>query len=109
MPKINQAVVKGTPIPFVNRKAQEATIEAVRGLMALCGQLDEQVRENERLNASLMNSLVHALTEADPDGGGTEGTPNESADIAPLGVASKTDKDGAGEQSGSQNASAART
>ena len=109
MPKINQAVVKGTPIPFVNRKAQEATIEAVRGLMALCDQLDEQVRENERLNASLMNSLVHALTEADPDGGGTEGTPNESADIAPLGVASKTDKDGAGEQSGSQNASAART
>src|SRR3546814_18563715 len=30
----------------------------------------EQGRERERLNAELMASLVHALTEPDPDGGG---------------------------------------
>jgi len=109
MPKINQAVVKGTPIPFVTRKAQKATIEAVRVLMDLCDQLDEQVREGERLNASLMNSLIHALTETDPDGGGTAGKPNENANVALLGAISNTEKDGAGEQSGSKSASAART
>src|SRR3546814_13479069 len=32
--------------------------------------MEEQVRERERLNAELMASLVHALTEPDPDGGG---------------------------------------
>lgn len=77
--------------------------------MDLCDQLGQQVREGKRLNASLMNSLVHALTETDPDGGGTEGKPNENANVAPLGAISNTDKDAAGEQSGSRSASAAQT
>ena len=108
MPKINQAVVKGTPIPFVTREAQDATIKALKGLMALCDQLDEQVRAGERLNASLMNSLVYALTEMNPDGVGTRGNLNENANVARLGATSSTDEDGAGEQSGSETARATR-
>src|SRR3546814_8822240 len=39
-------------------------------LLSLGDSMEEQVRERERLNAELMASLVHALTEPDPDGGG---------------------------------------
>ena len=39
--------------------------------MALCDRMEDRVGEGERLNAELMASLVNALTENDPDGGGT--------------------------------------
>jgi len=70
MPKINQKVVNSALVPVVSLDAQNATVKAVRKLVDLCDRLEEQVREGERLNAELMASLVHALTETDPDGGG---------------------------------------
>src|SRR3546814_5866587 len=45
-------------------------VAKVDELLSLCDSMEEQVRERERLNAELMASLVHALTEPDPDGGG---------------------------------------
>ncbi len=70
MPKINQKVVKSALIPIVSSQAQCTTVNRTSNLMALCDRLEEQVREGEQLNAELMASLIHALTETDPDGGG---------------------------------------
>ncbi|MFQ6548544.1 restriction endonuclease subunit S [Aestuariibius sp. 2305UL40-4] len=70
MPKINQKVVKSALIPIVSSQAQCTTVNRISNLMALCDRLEEQVREGEQLNAELMASLIHALTETDPDGGG---------------------------------------
>lgn len=72
MPKINQKVVKSALIPIVSSEAQCTTVNRINNLMALCDRLEEQVREGERLNAELMASLIHALTETDPNGGGAK-------------------------------------
>ncbi|WP_162627553.1 restriction endonuclease subunit S [Erythrobacter sp. KY5] len=78
MPKINQGVVKGAPIPLISRPAQSLTIETVRELSALCELLRSQVWESERLQAELMNALVHAFVGQGPHGGGAA---NETTEI----------------------------
>lgn len=60
------------PIRRLSEDNQRRIVAKVDELMAYWGRLEEQVREGERLNAELMASLVHALTETDPDGGGAE-------------------------------------
>ncbi|WP_299207930.1 restriction endonuclease subunit S [uncultured Tateyamaria sp.] len=57
-------------VPVPPTPEQKRIVAKVDELMALCDRLEDQVREGERLNAELMASLVHALTETDPDGGG---------------------------------------
>ena len=60
-----------SPFPLPPSAEQRRIVAKTDELMALCDLMEEQVHENERLNAELMASLVHALTETDPDGGGT--------------------------------------
>src|SRR3546814_821726 len=58
------------PIRKLQVRDQRRLVAKVDELLSLCDSMEEQVRERERLNAELMASLVHALTEPDPDGGG---------------------------------------
>lgn len=69
-PNLSAAAVKKYLVPLPPLAEQKRIVAKVDELMALCDRLEEQVREGERLNAELMASLVHALTETDPDGGG---------------------------------------
>ncbi|MEM1386979.1 MAG: restriction endonuclease subunit S [Pseudomonadota bacterium] len=57
-------------VPVPPLAEQKRIVAKVDELMVLCDRLEEMVRDGERLNAELMASLVHALTETDPDGGG---------------------------------------
>jgi type I restriction enzyme S subunit len=71
----NQANYNGSKLanivaPFPPLAEQKRIVAKVDELMSLCDRLEAQVREGERLNAELMASLVHAVTESDPDGGG---------------------------------------
>src|SRR3546814_3016343 len=71
----NQANYNGSKLanivaPFPPLAEQKRIVAKVDELMALCDRLEAQLREGERLNADLMASLVHAVTESDPDGGG---------------------------------------
>lgn len=67
---ISQSKLRSIEISYPPLAEQKRIVAKVDKLMALCDRLEEQVREGERLNAALMASLVHALTETDPDGGG---------------------------------------
>src|SRR3546814_7315352 len=58
------------PIRKLQVRDQRRLVAKVDELLSMCDSMEEQVRERERLNAELMASLVHALTEPDPDGGG---------------------------------------
>src|SRR3546814_12754120 len=58
------------PIRKLQVRDQRRLVAKVDELLSLCDSMEEQVRERERLNAELMASLVHALTEPDPAGGG---------------------------------------
>jgi len=70
IPGIGRKDIQGLGILLPPLAEQKRIVAKVDELMALCHRLEEQVREGERLNAALMASLVHALTETDPDGGG---------------------------------------
>src|SRR3546814_15954006 len=59
-----------SPIRKLQVRDQRRLVAKVDELLSLCDSMEEQVRERERLNAELMASLVHALTEPDHDGGG---------------------------------------
>src|SRR3546814_1514867 len=59
-----------SPIRKLQVRDQRRLVAKVDELLSLCDSMEEQVREREWLNAELMASLVHALTEPDPDGGG---------------------------------------
>jgi type I restriction enzyme S subunit len=67
---INKTQLSNTPIVVPPLAEQKRIVAKVDELMALCDRLEEQVREGERLSFELMASMVHALTETDPDGGG---------------------------------------
>jgi type I restriction enzyme S subunit len=62
--------IRNFDIPVAPLAEQKRIVAKVDELMALCERLEKQVREGERVNAALMASLVHALTETDQDGGG---------------------------------------
>jgi len=66
---LNLGTLASFPIPLPPSDEQKLIVAKVDKLMALCDRLEEQVREGERLNAELMASLIHAITETDPDGG----------------------------------------
>src|SRR3546814_19938934 len=51
------------PIRKLQVRDQRRLVAKVDELLSLCDSMEEQVRERERLNAELMASLVHALTE----------------------------------------------
>lgn len=70
---IRAAKLKLIPLPFPPLAEQKRIVAKVDELIALCDRLEEQLREGERLNAELIASLVHALTETGPDGGGMAG------------------------------------
>lgn len=59
-----------SPLPLPPLSEQRRIVTRVNELMGLCDELEEQVREDERLTAALMDSLTHALTKADPGGDG---------------------------------------
>src|SRR3546814_15808276 len=58
------------PIRKLQVRDQRRLVAKVDGLLSLCDSMEEKVRERERLNAELMASIVPALTEPDPEGGG---------------------------------------
>ena len=85
---LNLKQIRELPVPLPSLAEQERIVARVNELTALCDRLEEQVREGERLNAKLMASLVNALTETDPDGGGAA-EPASLVDDAPAVTAQK--------------------
>lgn len=63
MPKINQHVVKSAPVPVPPFAEQKRIMAKFDELIALCDQLEKQVREGDRLNEALMLSMVHHLVD----------------------------------------------
>src|SRR3546814_20279764 len=61
------------PIRKLQVRDQRRLVAMVDELLSLCGSMEEQVRECERLNAALMASLVHALSDRAPTVGGAVG------------------------------------
>lgn len=59
MPKINQKVVKKTPIPLISRSHQENLIELIGKLVTQCNLLVENIRTSEALKVELAESVVH--------------------------------------------------
>nr|WP_136161830.1 restriction endonuclease subunit S [Sphingomonas flavalba] len=70
-------------VPVPPLAEQKRIVVKVDELMALCDRLEEQVREGERLSAELMASLVHVLTETDPNGGGAAAPVNAPTSVPP--------------------------
>lgn len=64
MPKINQAVVKNTPISLPSLSEQKHIVAKVDELMALCDQLEAHITQTRTLNTYLMDSLIHRMTQA---------------------------------------------
>ena len=64
MPKINQAVVINTPISLPPLAEQKRIVAKVDELMTLCDQLEAHITQTQTLNAHLMDSLIHRMTEA---------------------------------------------
>lgn len=64
MPKINQAVVKNTPISLPSLSEQKHIVAKVDELMALCDQLEAHITQTRTLNTYLMDSLIHRMTSA---------------------------------------------
>lgn len=81
---LNLKQIRELPVPFPPLAEQERIVATVEELMALCDRLEEQVRKGERLNAELMASLVHVLTETDPDGGGAVESVKFRAETPPV-------------------------
>ncbi len=64
MPKINQVVVKSTPIPLPPPAEQKRIVAKVDELMTLCDQLEAHITHTQTLNTHLMDSLIHRMTVA---------------------------------------------
>lgn len=47
MPKINQATVSGAKIPLCSKAEQDVIVDKVKNLLALCDQLENQIRQNQ--------------------------------------------------------------
>lgn len=67
---LNLGQIRGFRIALPPLAEQKRIVAKVDELMALCDQLEEQVRESERLNAELMATLIHSLIGTDLDHGG---------------------------------------
>ncbi|MFK0332201.1 restriction endonuclease subunit S [Rhizobium sp. NPDC090275] len=73
----NQVELSGTYVrncwvPIPPLAEQDRIVSKVDELMQLCDELDYHLREDARLSAELMDSLLHHITEPDPgNGGGT--------------------------------------
>jgi len=81
---LNLKQIRDLPVPLPPLAEQKHISARFDELMALCDQLENQVREGERLNTELMASLVHSLTETDPYGGGAvepEGSSEDATEI----------------------------
>lgn len=98
-----------SPLPLPPLAEQKRIVAKIDELMALCDQLETQVRNDERLAAELMASLVHALTETDPDGGGSMAKPAGLREATIVFTAPDTASDDLGEPSGSTSVSALGT
>jgi len=89
MPKIKQSVVNSVPIPLPPIAEQKRIVAKVYELTALCAQLEEQVREGERLNEALLVSMVHHMVDGPtvppgdgaPKRGPLNSAPDEAAPI----------------------------
>ncbi len=67
---LNLSQIRGFRIALPPLAEQKRIVAKVDELMALCDQLEEHVRESERLNAELMATLIHSLIGTDLDHGG---------------------------------------
>jgi type I restriction enzyme, S subunit len=63
MPKINQAVVKNTPIPLPSLAEQKRIVAKVDELMTLCDQLESNITTTNSKNTQLMDALVYTLLQ----------------------------------------------
>lgn len=97
------------PIRLLEPDEQIAVVAKVDELIALFERLAMEVRESEQLNAELMASLAHSLTETDPGDGGPALASVRVAETTLSFVAPDAANDEAGEQSGSTSVRTAPT
>ncbi|MEM9374658.1 MAG: restriction endonuclease subunit S [Pseudomonadota bacterium] len=80
-------------VPVPPLAEQKRIVAKVDELMALCDRLEDQVRDGDRLSAELTASLVHALTETDPDGGGAADSLGSIEDAPEISVPEQAKRD----------------
>lgn len=108
MRNITRDHIKAAPLFLPSLAEQKRVVARVNELMGLCDRLEEHLREGDRLNAELLASLVHALTETDPDGGGTVGERGRLTEAKTAFAAPDAVSDVQSERSGSESAFAVR-
>ena len=92
-PNLSAAAVKKYLVPLPPSAEQNRIVAKIDELMALCDGLEKQVQEGERLNAELMASLIYALTETDPDGGGATEPIDLNKDATEIAVQEQANQD----------------
>ena len=61
---LNLNQLRKLPVPLPPLTEQKRTVANARELISLCDRLEAQVNEGERLDAALMDALIHHLTTA---------------------------------------------
>jgi hypothetical protein len=86
MPKINQGVVKATPIPRPSLDVQERLIELSESIATAFLELESALRLREAVSASVMEALFQSIVDrGPPDGsGGKNGSRPASAEEPPI-------------------------
>ncbi|TGP82072.1 hypothetical protein EN870_07605 [bacterium M00.F.Ca.ET.227.01.1.1] len=67
---LNLGTLANFLIPVPPKMVQQDVVEIVEKVMALCTQLERQVRDSSRISDEFWASLINSFT-TDPDGGGT--------------------------------------
>lgn len=90
--ELSGSYVRNCWIPLPPLSEQDRIVSKVDELMQLCDSLDFHIKEDDRLNAELMSSLLHHITEEDPGKGGGSGLKPKSARVSKVAAGKKTEK-----------------